>query len=49
MPSFTPDTELDLLFPSELISSEVKAQLGTDLHVNVHLVVTYFTFEQHHR
>jgi glucosamine-phosphate N-acetyltransferase len=33
MSSFTPDNELDLLFPSELISSEVKAQLGPDLHV----------------
>lgn len=33
MPTFTPDSELDLLFSPELIPSEVKAQLGSDLHV----------------
>jgi hypothetical protein len=33
MPTFTPDSELDLLFSPELIPTEVKAQLGSDLHV----------------
>lgn len=31
---FTPDSELDLLFPSEYLSSEVKTQLHSDLHVS---------------
>ncbi|KDQ53849.1 hypothetical protein JAAARDRAFT_38810 [Jaapia argillacea MUCL 33604] len=30
---FTPDSELDLLFPAELISLEVKNQLHQDVHV----------------
>jgi len=33
MPSFTPDSELDLLFSPSLIPGEVKAQLGADLHM----------------
>jgi len=33
MCSFTPDNELDLLFSSALISNEVKALLGPDLHM----------------
>ena len=33
MSSFTPDDQLDLLFAPELISNEVKVQLGADLHV----------------
>ncbi|KAH9950771.1 acyl-CoA N-acyltransferase [Amylocystis lapponica] len=31
--SFTPDSELDLLFPSEYIPSLVREQLHTDLHL----------------
>ncbi|KAF7369115.1 Glucosamine 6-phosphate N-acetyltransferase [Mycena venus] len=30
---FTPDTELDLLFPATLISPEVKSQLHPDVHI----------------
>ncbi len=30
---FTPDSELDLLFPAEYISQEIRAQLHPDLHV----------------
>ncbi|KAJ7100683.1 acyl-CoA N-acyltransferase [Mycena belliarum] len=30
---FTPDSELDLLFPADLISSEVKSQLHPDVHI----------------
>jgi len=33
MPSFTPDSALDLLFDSSLISPEVKSQLHEDLHI----------------
>ncbi|CAA7262465.1 unnamed protein product [Cyclocybe aegerita] len=33
MPSFTPDSHLDLLFAPELIPSDVQAQLGSDLHM----------------
>lgn len=33
MPSFTPDSELELLFSPHIIPAEVKAQLGSDLHV----------------
>jgi len=33
MPPFTPDTSLDLMFPPDLISSEVKSQLPADLHL----------------
>ncbi|PPQ89825.1 hypothetical protein CVT25_007526 [Psilocybe cyanescens] len=33
MPSFTPDSELDLLFSPTLIPANVKAQLGSDLHM----------------
>ena len=33
MPSFTPDSELDLLFSANFISPEVKSQLHSDLHV----------------
>ncbi|KAF8178485.1 acyl-CoA N-acyltransferase [Pholiota molesta] len=33
MPSFTPDSELDLLFSPSLISPEVRDQLGADLHI----------------
>jgi hypothetical protein len=33
MSSFTPDTSLDLLFPPDLISPQVKSQLHPDLHV----------------
>jgi hypothetical protein len=33
MPSFTPDSELELLFSPHVIPAEVKAQLGSDLHV----------------
>ncbi|KAJ7621259.1 acyl-CoA N-acyltransferase [Roridomyces roridus] len=31
--SFTPDNELDLLFPADLISPEVKSQLHPDVHI----------------
>ena len=31
--SFTPDNELDLLFPPEYISQEVRDLLPQDLHV----------------
>ncbi|KAH8103387.1 acyl-CoA N-acyltransferase [Cristinia sonorae] len=34
---YTQDSELDLLFPSEYISNEVRAQLHPDLHVRVPL------------
>ncbi|KAI0782728.1 acyl-CoA N-acyltransferase [Abortiporus biennis] len=30
---FTPDSQLDLLFPAEYISNEVKSQLHEDLHI----------------
>ncbi|KAJ3486635.1 hypothetical protein NLI96_g4087 [Meripilus lineatus] len=30
---FTPDSELDLLFPAEYISQEVRSQLHPDLHI----------------
>ncbi|THG96642.1 hypothetical protein EW026_g5223 [Hermanssonia centrifuga] len=30
---FTPDSELDLLFPAEYISQEIRAQLHPDLHL----------------
>ncbi|PFH45246.1 hypothetical protein AMATHDRAFT_71909 [Amanita thiersii Skay4041] len=30
---FTPDSALDLLFPSDLISPEVRSQLPSDLHI----------------
>ncbi|KAH9475816.1 putative glucosamine 6-phosphate N-acetyltransferase 2 [Psilocybe cubensis] len=33
MPSFTPDSQLDLLFSPELIPASVKAELGSDLHM----------------
>jgi len=33
MPPFTPDSELDLLFPVDFISPEVKSQLHEDLHI----------------
>jgi len=33
MSSFTPDSSLDLMFPPDLISSEVKGQLHPDLHM----------------
>jgi len=33
MPSLTPDSELELLFAPELIPSDVKAELGPDLHM----------------
>ena len=33
MPAFTPDSELELLFSPDLIPTEVKEQLGNDLHV----------------
>ncbi|KAF5391046.1 hypothetical protein D9757_003995 [Collybiopsis confluens] len=33
MPSFTQDSDLDLLFSTDLISSEVKSQLHPDLHL----------------
>jgi len=33
MPAFTPDSELELLFSPDLIPTEVKAQLGDDLHM----------------
>jgi len=33
MPSFTPDSELDLLFSPDLISEEVKSQLHQDVHI----------------
>ncbi|KII85362.1 hypothetical protein PLICRDRAFT_312787 [Plicaturopsis crispa FD-325 SS-3] len=33
MPSFTPDSSLELLFPSNLISAEVRAALPADLHI----------------
>ncbi|KAF8154827.1 acyl-CoA N-acyltransferase [Crassisporium funariophilum] len=33
MPSFTPDSALELLFAPELIPEDVKAQLGPDLHM----------------
>jgi len=33
MPSFTPDSELDLLFSTDFISPEVKTQLHSDLHI----------------
>ena len=42
MSSFTPDEQLDLLFAPELISREVKAQLGADLHV--YIFVTHINF-----
>jgi hypothetical protein len=32
-PPFTPDSELDLIFPPELISIEIKNQLPDDIHV----------------
>ena len=32
---FTPDSELDLLFPAEYISQEVKDQLHPSLHVRL--------------
>lgn len=31
--AFTPDSELDLLFPAEYIPADVKQQLHPDLHV----------------
>lgn len=34
MSKFTPDSELDLLFSADLIPSEVRAQLPSDLHVS---------------
>ncbi|KAI0313956.1 acyl-CoA N-acyltransferase [Amylostereum chailletii] len=33
MSSFTPDSQLDLLFPAELISQHVRDQLPADLHM----------------
>ncbi|KAF9527235.1 acyl-CoA N-acyltransferase [Crepidotus variabilis] len=33
MPSFTPNSELDLLFSADLIPTEVTSQLGSDLHM----------------
>lgn len=30
---FTPDSELELLFPAHLIPQDVQAKLGDDLHV----------------
>ena len=35
MPSFTPDSELELIFPAEIIPTAVKEQLGSDLHVRL--------------
>ena len=32
---FTPDNELDLLFPPDIIPSDVKNALNTDLHVRL--------------
>lgn len=32
-PPFTPDSELDLIFPPELISIEIKNQLPDDIHI----------------
>jgi len=33
MASFTPDSELELIFPGEIIPTAVKEQLGSDLHM----------------
>ena len=33
MSAFTPDSQLDLLFPAELISQQVRDQLPAELHV----------------
>jgi len=33
MPQFTPDSELDLLFPANLIPADVKSKLHPDLHI----------------
>ena len=33
MSLFTPDSQLELLFASEIIPTSVKEQLGADLHV----------------
>ncbi|KAF8811274.1 acyl-CoA N-acyltransferase [Phlegmacium glaucopus] len=33
MPSFTPDSQLELLFDPEFIPTAVKEQLGSDLHI----------------
>jgi hypothetical protein len=35
-PSFTPDAKLDLLFPANLISDDVRKALPADLHVSSH-------------
>ena len=34
---FTPDSELDLFFPANLISQDVKGALPADLHVGLSL------------
>ena len=44
MPSFTPDSELDLLFSPDLISSEVKSALHEDLHVRQFLPPSIFDY-----
>ena len=33
--SFTPDSELELLFAPEIIPTVVKEQLGSDLHARI--------------
>ena len=35
MPSFTPDSQLELLFAPDIIPKDVKEQLGPDLHVRL--------------
>jgi len=42
MPSFTPDDQLELAFPSQFIPESVKSQLPSELHVRRRLFVLVY-------